>query len=186
MLSLEIPSNELYIDRTNEFLFVKGGTLNLEHSLLAISKWESKWKKPYLSNEVKTKDENIDYVKCMTINSNEIDPNVYFCLNTTDWGKIINYINDPATATQIYTYTRNKTRSSNHIYTSEEIYAYMAMYGIPFGDAEKWNLNRLLILINVCAVKNSSGDNKMSKGDRLRQQRELNEQRIAKMRANKR
>ena len=90
MLELNIPDNELWNEEINEFISVKGITLKLEHSLVSLQKWESKWNKPYLTKEPKTYEENIDYIRCMTLN-NHVDPMVYYFLTEED---IKNYVRD--------------------------------------------------------------------------------------------
>ena len=70
MLKLYLPENELYDERTNTFVTVPAKTIELEHSLISISKWEAKWQKPYLHSDYKEMKESIDYVKCMTITRN--------------------------------------------------------------------------------------------------------------------
>ena len=68
MLILKIPEQEYFNNNTGEFTNCRACTLKLEHSLVSISKWESKWKKPFLTMEEKTPAEFIDYIRCMTIN----------------------------------------------------------------------------------------------------------------------
>ena len=58
MLLITVPATEpteMYNEETNEFFFTKAEkeqTLQLEHSLLSLSKWESKWCKIFFSKEV--------------------------------------------------------------------------------------------------------------------------------------
>lgn len=171
MLHLEIPDVELFDERTNEFIVVKGTVLRLEHSLVSISKWESKWKKPFLSNDKKTYEESLDYVKCMTLNQN-VDDVVYLALKNEDWKKINEYCEDPMTATWFS--KRSKRTPNRETITAEILYYYMITLNIPF-ECQKWHLNRLLTLIRVCNEKNSS--EKMSKREILAQNRKLNEAR---------
>lgn len=175
MLTITIPPTELYSDITG-FITVKGQTLRLEHSLRSVSLWESKWKVNYLNNPNKSKEADLDYVRCMTIGWESVDPNVYKCLTTEQLSSIQQYINDPMTATTISQYGPKK-KSPRKKLTSEQIYSYMAQLHIPF-EADKWHLNRLLTLIEVCSVSQSP-NNKMSKKDAARTQREINEARLA-------
>lgn len=147
MLTLTIPKTELYDEIQNEFKFIKEQKLVLEHSLVSLSKWESKWHKPFLSKEDKTIEETIDYIRCMTVNS--VDPDVYLCINRDHISKVNEYIADPMTATTI----SEKGPASREIITSEIIYYWMVALQIPF-ECQKWHLNRLLTLINVCSIKN--------------------------------
>lgn len=175
MLEIIVPEDELYDEQKNEFIHVKDQKLQLEHSLIAISKWESKWNKPFLSNKPRTHAESIDYIRCMTLTQN-IDPNVYKVIGPDIMKQIDAYIDSPMTATTINDYTSNKKINPvKKIYTSELIYYLMISYGIPF-ECQKWHLNRLLMLIDICGVHNQ-GDNKMSTRDRLQQQAALNEAR---------
>ena len=174
MLYLTVASGELFDEATWSFIEIKPTVIQLEHSLLAISKWESKWKKPFMSTEQKTEEEFRDYVRCMTINRN-VDPNVYLRLTAADYKKIDEYIHDPMTATTFHG-TQSKKSSSKQI-TSELIYYWMVQAQIPF-DAEKWHLNRLMTLIRIYSVENDP--KKMSKKDIYKSNRAINEARKAK------
>ncbi len=149
MLILKIPEQEYYSNETGEFSYCRAVTLKLEHSLVSISKWESKWKKPFLTMEAKTPEEFIDYIRCMTINQ-DVPDEVYELLGYDNVRKIEEYIMDPATATTVK--DRRTGRGSAEIPTSELIYYWMISNGIPF-ECEKWRLNRLLTLIKVCNAK---------------------------------
>lgn len=174
MLTIHVPGRELFDNRTQQFVETKDQVLVLEHSLVSLSKWESKWKKPFLSKEDRTYEEMLDYVRCMTITQN-VNPDVYLALTRVNMQAINNYIQDPMTATTF----RNKKGSSREIITSEIIYYWMIALGIPF-ECQKWHLNRLLTLINVCSIKNTP-EKKMSKADAMNQQRSLNAMRRAKL-----
>lgn len=151
MLRITVPDTEFWDESRQEFLEVKGQTLQLEHSLVSISKWESKWCKPFLSKENKTLEEILDYVKCMTITQN-VDPNVYLALTNENIKEINEYIDAPMTATTFY--EEKKTAKSREILTSELIYYWMISLQIPV-EFQKWHLNRLLTLIKVCNIKNA-------------------------------
>lgn len=168
MLQIEIPYQEFYNEVTGEFDSVNQCTLNLEHSLISLSKWESKWKKPFMTENGYTRAEIVDYARCMTLNQ-KVDPKVYTALKIADIKKIEEYIRDPHTATTIYDYRPNKGRS-NDIITSEIIYYQMITLGIPF-ECEKWHLNRLLTLIRVCAIKGT--DTQMSMSDIYSQNKQI-------------
>lgn len=175
MLNLTIPPAELFDENTSEFIYLPAVSIKLEHSLLAISKWESKWQKPFLDKEQKKSEEFYDYIRCMTITLN-IDPKVYRRLTKKQLEIINDYINSPMTAT---TFTTNKKeKASKEIVTSELIYYWMTVNQIPF-EAEKWHINRLLTLIRICSIKNGKPD-KMSKNDIYAQNRALNKARRAR------
>ena len=101
MLTITIPATEEFDETTGEFVYTKEQTLQLEHSLLSISKWESKWCKPFLSKQDKTSEEVIDYIKCMTLNKNVRDE-VYGCLTQANIAAINDYIGAPMTATTFF------------------------------------------------------------------------------------
>ena len=150
MLQITIPAVELWDERKQEFVTTKEQTLQLEHSLVSLSKWESKWCKPFLTKQEKTFEETLDYIKCMTITQN-VDPEVYNYLTNKNIEEINNYIDAPMTATY---FSDDKTaKSSREQITAELIYYWMIALNIPF-ECQKWHLNRLLTLIKVCNIKN--------------------------------
>ena len=91
MLEIKIKGAEFWNDETEEFVTVEPCTLMLEHSLISLSKWESKWKKPFLKEDPKTVEETRDYVRCMTINKN-VSEGTYLALTTDDLKKINDYV----------------------------------------------------------------------------------------------
>ena len=176
MLEIKLNSVELFDERTESFFYSKEGVLKLEHSLISISKWESKWKKPFLETKQRTYEETIDYIRCMTLNANA-DPSMYLGLTDAALLMISAYINDDMTATW---FDNKKTGSrrpggKGQIITSELIYYWMIAYEIPF-ECEKWHLNRLLTLIRICEIKNQPSK-KMKAKDILSSNRSLNEAR---------
>ena len=150
MLQIDIPAGEFFDEKRNEFIYTKPVSLTLEHSLVSLSKWESKWCKPFLVKEKKSTEEILDYIKCMTLTQN-VDPNVYLSLTSDNVEKITKYIDDPHSATIIHD-DPNAPRSRETV-TSELIYYWMIEFHIPF-ECQKWHLNRLLTLIRVCNIKN--------------------------------
>ena len=158
MLRITIPAIELWDENKEEFINTKEQTLQLEHSLVSLSKWESKWNKPFLSKDTKTEEEELDYIKCMTITQN-VDPNVYKFIPLNVREEIKEYINSPMTATW-FSEDKN-TKSSSEQITSELIYYWMIAQNIPF-ECEKWHLNRLITLIKICNIK-SQPPKKMGK-----------------------
>lgn len=168
MLNIVIPPNEYYDEEANEFKFTKKQKLQLEHSLVSISKWESKWKKPFLTNDKKSVSESIDYIRCMTITQN-IDPLIYNNLTTDNLDEVSRYIADSMTAT---TFKIDKKQKSKEIITSEMIYYWMVAYNIPF-ECQKWHLNRLSTLIQICNIKNQPRK-KMSRKELLSRNAAMN------------
>lgn len=171
MLPITVKSIETFNEETSEFGETKEYKLQLEHSLISLSKWESKWHKPFLDTLEKgklTKEETIYYIKCMTIN--HVDPEAYDLLSSENMKEINDYISDPMTAT---TFREDKKGSRNReIITSELIYYWMIVSSIPF-ECEKWHLNRLITLIRVCSVKNEP-PKKMSQRELLNRNSALN------------
>lgn len=169
MLQITIPKSEIFNEYTGEFTYIKEQTLQLEHSLISLSKWESKWCKSFLNTSDKTAEEVLDYVKCMTITQN-VNPLAYQFLSAENLKKINEYINAPMTAT---TFSNDKTsRRSREIITSEVLYYDMISLGIPF-ECQKWHLNRLITLIRVCSVK-SQPPKKMGRTELANRNRALN------------
>ena len=175
MLSLKIDDVQFYDERTEKFVKIKGQTLQLEHSLVSISKWEAKYKKPFLNREKKTVEETLDYIKFMTITQN-VNPLLYTALNSEHIQKVNAYIDDPMTATTIS--KQEGKGGSTRVITSEEIYYQMTAYQVPW-EAQRWHFNRLLMLLRVCDEKNKP-KKKMRKGDIARRNRSLNAARRAK------
>lgn len=172
MLQITVPATELFDENAGLFINVTETCLKLEHSLLSISKWESRWCKPFLArneNDKRTPKEMLDYIKCMTLNSN-VSENVYSALTSENMEAITNYIKHPMTATTV----SEKIYNNREIITSELIYYWMISYNIPF-ECEKWHINRLLTLIKVCNAKNNP--KKMSRAEILSHNRALNAKR---------
>lgn len=174
MLKIFVPSAELYDEQTERFITINGRELQLEHSLVSLSKWECKWKKPFLSNAPKSREETIDYVRCMTVSQN-VDPNVFLGLTDSNIEAVNRYIDDPMTAT---TFKNSQKKPNRQIVTSEIIYYWMISLEIPM-ECQKWHLNRLLTLIRVCDEKNQPGKKK-SRKDIIAENRALNQMRRAR------
>lgn len=177
MLRITIPAKELWDENKEEFIIIaKEQTLQLEHSLVSLSKWESNWHKPFLTKEDKTYEETVDYIKCMTITQN-VDPEVYNRLSNSNISTINRYIEDPMTAT-VFRNDNQNGRSREQV-TSELIYYWMITLNIPM-ECQKWHLNRLLTLIRVCNIKNAP-PKKRSKSETINEWAALNAARKQKM-----
>lgn len=151
MLQITVPAYEGFDDSRQEFVDFKEQTLQLEHSLVSLSKWESKWCKPFLTKQEKSYEETLDYIRCMTLTKN-VSPDVYTRLSRENVNSINRYIEAPMTATWFSDDKMSKKSGSEQV-TSELIYYWMISLNIPL-DCEKWHLNRLLTLIKVCNIKN--------------------------------
>jgi len=177
VLEITTAPRSLFDEYTGElFEFDGGEVVTLEHSLYAISKWEANWGIPFITsdpkNGEKTGDQAIDYIRCMVV-SGEFPEPLEYSLTSDQLTKISNYISTKNSATVI---TNPETSPSREIITSELIYYWMTVLNIPF-ECDRWNFNRLMMLIQVANAKNNP--KKMSKKDALAKQREINEQRRA-------
>ncbi|NBI91915.1 hypothetical protein D3Z45_15380 [Lachnospiraceae bacterium] len=160
MLKITIPGQEFWDEEKEVFVNTKGATLQLEHSLVSLSKWESKWHKPFLGNGDKTVEETVDYIRCMTLTQN-VNPSVYDFITNEIIGQVSDYIDDSMTATWFS--KEDKGSPNREVITAEIIYYWMIALNIPF-ECQKWHLNRLLTLIRVCNVKNAPPE-KLSKNE---------------------
>lgn len=175
MLELTIPATEGWDEAKQEFVTIKEQTLRLEHSLVSLSKWESKYCKAYLSSSDKTTEETFDYIRFMTINKVS-DPVVYNFLTPSQIKEISDYINTPRTATKFKQEKKAGVRGGGGI-TSEIIYSWMVAYQIPF-ECQKWHLSRLIALIEACQ-RNNQPNKKTNRRELLQKHATLNAQRRA-------
>ena len=168
MLSIVVPKTKMWNDKFQKFANSPETKLDLEHSLISISKWESIWKKPFLSTEGKSTEETISYIRCMTLTRN-VDDLVYSALTVGNLESVADYISDKHTATTI-----NEVSRPNHgeLITSELIYYWMVTLNIPM-ECQRWHLNRLITLIRVCNVKNAP-PKKMTQQEVMSKHRALN------------
>ena len=172
MLRIKIPAAKGWDPIKEEFIDLPETTLNLEHSLLSMSKWESIYHKPFLSRQEKTREETIEYIKCMTMDE-DVDPYVYYMLTEDNLNAISDYIENPMTATTV----REQKGQSRRIITNEVLYFQMFSYGIP-KECENWHLNRLITLLKVFNAE-TAPQKSMSKTEILERNHKLNMQRRA-------
>lgn len=178
MFNLIIAPMEMFDEANQTFFYTKQYDLRLEHSLVSLSKWESKWQKPFLTKGDKSREETLDYIRCMTITQN-VDPIVYSYMSQKNIDDVAEYIASPMTATIV---NQQKTNGKSEIITSEIIYYWMISFNIPF-ECQTWHLNRLLMLINVCSIRNQPAK-KISRKDHLARQKALNDARKSKYHTN--
>lgn len=177
MLKITIPDIDCWDEKNEEFVYVKGQTLQLEHSLMSLKKWEQKWCKPFLSKTRMTPEETRDYIRCMTLTQN-VDPRIYDYMPSEYIEQINKYIDAPMTAAW-FSDDQTKKKNRGEAVTAEIIYYWMLAHGIPF-ECQKWHLNSLLALIRVCNIK-SAPPKKMSRKEAYDRQVALNMARRKKL-----
>lgn len=176
MLRITIKGDELFDEETSTFSTVGDFDIDLEHSLLSVSKWESKYQKPFLTPDSKSQEELLYYIQAMIITPNyPID--TFIRLSNENLNEINNYIESSQSATTFG--QMPEARGRGETITSELIYYWMVSFNIPF-ICEQWHLNRLLALIRICNIK-SSPPKKMSKSEIAARNRELNARRRAEL-----
>lgn len=176
MLELVVPATESYDEVTQQFINSSETHLRLEHSLVALSKWESEWEKPFIGKDVKTDEQTMSYIRCMALDP-DIPPEVFHNLSPENYKAINQYIEAKMTATW---FTDKPTREgSRETITSELIYYWMIALNIPM-ECENWHLGRLFTLIKVCNQKNSP-PKKMTKQELRERNRRLNAERKAQL-----
>jgi hypothetical protein len=176
MLTLIVGGMEAYDELNKEFVMRGGATLQLEHSLVSLSKWESKHEKPFLGKEEKTTEEVIDYVRCMILTP-DFPPGHLHKLSEQNFEEINRYLDRKMSAT--FFHEPPGAPRSRDVITSELIYYWMTVFSIPF-ECENWHLNRLFTLIRICNVKQAKPQ-KMSRSAIAARNRELNAQRRAQL-----
>jgi hypothetical protein len=174
MLQLKIVTAEEFDEGRSEFQESESVVLRLEHSLLSLSKWESKWELPFLDTTEKTDEHILDYIRCMCLD--EFPEEILSKFTREHYNAINNYINAKMTATTV---RDQQAKGAREIITAELIYYWMIALGIPF-ECQDWHLNKLLMLVKVCNLKNTPAK-KMSRAETLQRNKDLNDQRRREM-----
>lgn len=177
MLEIILPKTESYDESKHEFIMYSEYKLQLEHSLQSLSKWESKWEKPFLSDEPRTDEQTLDYIRCMTLTEDHTHnlEHAYTRLTNEDYLRISEYIQASMTATW---FNDKNSKPSREVITAEIIYYWMIAHNVP-AQYDQWHLNRLMALLKVCSLK-SQPDKKMSRQEILQRNARLNAERKAK------
>jgi hypothetical protein len=180
MLTIDVGAQEFYIPESSEFVNTKPITVKMEHSLISISKWESIWEKPFLPTQgivrgMEGPEEEISYIRCMIIGS--VPDHIPATLLRLYSEEIKAYMRRPHSATTIHRY--GPTKPNRSVITTELVYYWMAKFGLPFEECQKWHFNRLLMLIDVCNVKEQSETKggKLTGKDAAAQMHKLNKER---------
>jgi hypothetical protein len=155
VLRLIITTQEGYDEATSEFVSESSTVLELEHSLVSLSKWESEWEISFLDTEGKTDEHVMSYIRCMYLGE-EFPENIWPKMKQEHFDQINNYINKKMTAT---TFPGSRQEPQREIVTAELIYYWMIALEVPF-ECQYWHLGRLLTLIRVCNVKNAKPEKK--------------------------
>lgn len=174
MLEIIIEAKEFYNQQQNKFVTTQPCTLTLEHSLISLAKWESKWHIPYLSDVEKTAEQELDYIRCMII-GNVPNEDILKALSVDNVLTIKEYIDNPMTAT---TFSKKGGKTEKKAITAEVIYARMFTHNIPM-ECQKWHLTRLFTLLRVCDLDNAPKQ-KMTKRETSAYYAEQNAARRAK------
>ena len=162
MLTIHIDGKEFWDEEKEEFIYLDGKDITLEHSLLAISEWESKYHQRFLGSYKKSNEETLDYIRMMVVGENKLDDETVVRLSQENVKQILDYINNPMTAT---TFSEEELKEASSKVNDEEIsseliYYWMSTQNLPFEVCEKWHVNRLITLIKLCAIKNKPEDKK--------------------------
>lgn len=165
MYFLSIAKSEYWDDEKQEFIYNNSeGFYALEHSLAAISKWESIWKKPFISSrENKTQAEFISYIHCMTINPYngerfyyEHTDKDFEGISPAEFENLFKYVNESMTAynrSELAEMEAKKKSRKTTSMISDKLYAYLVGLQIPF-EVQYWHFSKMMALIEIVSDNN--------------------------------
>lgn len=177
-IKIFIPRKEMWDESRGEFVTFEERKLTLEHSLVSLTKWESKWCKPFLSPEEKTQEELMDYVRCMIMDE-DVEDDIIYAFTPSDMEKVNAYIDKSQTATTIPEEKNSNEPKSNELMTSELIYYYLGQIQCLTPTIENWHLSRVLTLIRVASFKQKP-EKELNKKEALAQCEDIREANMRK------
>lgn len=182
MLQLTIPGQRYWDEENEVFVYPETVVLELEHSLVTLSKWESEFEKPFLSKDEKTAEEIFRYIQIMNQTPNT-SPDVFQYLTEENVREINDYISAKTTATWFNDPPPGSQPPNREVITAELIYYWMISVEMPIEPFQNWHLNRLFTLLRVFSVKNGKNQkmNPEEKKNWLSERERLNELRKKQM-----
>ena len=182
MITITVQAFNVFDEATEKFVTVEESTkLRMENSLYAIAEWEKKFKKPWFPPqkaseyarkqyaEERTPEETLYFVRCMIFEMNdkpirypdEVPEQLLYGLSEENFKMIRDYMGDSQTALDHIPETKpDKKRKPDLVkFTTDRIYAWMFETQVPM-EAQYWNINRLLNVIQVVNYDNTPDDKK--------------------------
>jgi hypothetical protein len=176
MLTINIGATQHYDEASNEFVQQGGVSVDLEHSLVSLSKWESKYQIPFLTDAAKTAAQLLDYVRFMVVTP-RFDLKLLERMTEADWAAVGEYINSSQTATTFGSMPQK--HGPKETITSELVYYWMTAFNIP-SEYQYWHLSRLFALIRICNVKQQP-PKKLPRQEVAQRYRDINRQRLEQL-----
>lgn len=172
LLKLCLPTRDVWNPEKEVFDIIGGDEIELEHSLYTLAGWEAKWKTQFAKKEGLTHKQLLDYIMNFMCQTPDVPRTAWLTLDNETLEKIQKYMEDPQSGTTIKSPTSGKLTNKRETVSAELLYCYMFQLGIPM-ECERWHLNRLMTLIDVCAIK-STPPKKMSRKEAALLQQQQN------------
>ena len=153
MIEIDVPETTIALGDGQRAKYIAPTRVRLEHCLLAMSKWETKYQRSFLNENPRTSEEVEYYVRCMALD--DVEPYIFSAFSSQDYDAIQAYIGASHTATTFQSYGPLRP-SKMHVVTTEVIYYMMIIRGIPF-NAETWPIDRLMTLLKVYDIESNYG-----------------------------